>query len=52
MPTLEGDTEEVVNRNDFVNYTADWVPPTTTVAPTNPTQGTDPESDGTTDNGD
>ncbi|MEM8704851.1 MAG: hypothetical protein AAGE98_00225 [Actinomycetota bacterium] len=34
VPTLEGDTEDVVNRNDFVNYTLDWVPPTTTVATT------------------
>ena len=36
---LEGDTEEVVNRDDFVNYTAEWVPPTTTVAPTSTTAG-------------
>ena len=52
VPTLEGDTEEVVNRDDFVNYTAEWVPPTTTVAPTSTTQGTAPESGGATDNGD
>ena len=36
VPTLEGDTEEVVNRDDFVNYTAEWVPPTTTVASQHP----------------
>ena len=51
VPTLEGDTEEVVNRDDFVNYTAEWVPPTTTVAPTSTTQGTVPEGGGATDNG-
>ena len=52
VPTLEGDTEEVVNRDDFVNYTAEWVPPTTTVAPTSTTQGTDAENGGAADNGD
>ena len=52
VPTLEGDTEEVVNRDDFVNYTAEWVPPTTTVAPTSTTQGTDAENGGGADNGD
>jgi len=51
VPTLEGDTEEVVNRDDFVNYTAEWVPPTTTVAPTSTTQGTDAENGGGADNG-
>ena len=51
VPTLEGDTEEVVSRDDFVNYTAEWVPPTTTVAPTSTTQGTVPEGGGATDNG-
>ena len=52
VPTLEGDTEEVVNRDDFVNYTAEWVPPTTTVSPTSTTQETAPASGSASDNGD
>lgn len=38
VPTLEGDTEDVVNREDFPNYTLEWVPPTTTVATTTTTE--------------
>ena len=52
VPTLEGDTEFLFKSEDFVNYTAEWVPPTTTVASTSTTQGTAPESGGATDNGD
>lgn len=38
VPTLEGDTEDVVSRADFPNYTADWMPPTTTVVTTTSTE--------------
>ena len=34
VPTLEGDTDGVVDAGDFENYTEDWVPPTTTVVTT------------------
>lgn len=49
VPTLEGDTEEIVSRADFPNYTEDWVPPTTTVVTTTTTEApttTADESDG------
>ena len=54
VPTLEGDTEDVVSRDDFQNYTLEWVPPTTTVATTTtesvgetePDTGTGTDTDG------
>ncbi|MEO0494923.1 MAG: hypothetical protein AAF081_16070 [Actinomycetota bacterium] len=53
VPTLEGDTEDVVNRDDFVNYTIDWVPPTTTVpTTTSTTTTTEPADDPGTGDGD
>jgi len=42
LPTISGDTKDVVNRSDFENYDPDYVPPTTTTPST--TVATTPSS--------
>lgn len=45
IPTVGGDTKEVVNRSDFEDYDVDWVAPTTTAPPTTePPADPDPDA--------